>query len=124
MISGNSVRRIASILCIAFVAGLFIGGAQPVAVGLFAEPWDKVAHAVAFGALAVLLEFALRPRLWLFFALPLAVSAADEIHQMFLPGRSADGDDWLAGAVGVAIAWWFLRHTGLRKSVTRLRQGT
>ena len=65
-----------------------------------------------------------RRTLILFFALPLAVSAADEIHQMFLPGRSADGDDWLAGAVGVAIAWWLLRHTGLRKSVTRLRQGT
>jgi VanZ family protein len=118
------IRRLGMLACLAFVAGLFIGGAQPVAVGLFAEPWDKVAHAVAFGALAVLLEFALRPRLWLFFALPLAVSAADEIHQMFLPGRSADGDDWLAGAVGVAIAWWLLRHTGLRKSVTRLRQGT
>jgi hypothetical protein len=115
------LRTAAGLLGIVFVIGLFVGGAQPVAVGLIPAPWDKLAHLAAFGGLAVLLELALRPLSWLFFTMPLAVSAADEVHQAFLPGRSASVEDWLAGAVGVAIAWWLLRHTRLAKLVTRLR---
>jgi VanZ family protein len=118
---GSVVRFIGVAACLIFVVGLFVGGAQPVAVGLFPVPWDKLAHVVAFGALATMVELALRPRWWIFFALPLAVSAADEIHQAFLPGRSAGLDDWLAGAVGVGLAWWLLRQTRLRQWVTMLR---
>ena len=114
------VRSAARIACIAFVVVLFVEGAKPVAVGLFPPPWDKLAHIVAFGGLATLIELALSPPTWLFFALPLAVSAADEVHQMFLPGRSAGLDDWLAGAVGITLAWWVLRHTRVRQLVTLL----
>jgi len=106
---------------VAFVVGLFIGGAQPVAVGLFPPPWDKLAHVAAFGTLAVLVEFALRPRPWLLISLPLLVSALDEFHQVFLPGRSAGIDDWLAGGVGVLLAFWLLRHTRVKGLVTALR---
>lgn len=112
----------ASLLGVAFVIGLFVGGAQPVAVGLIPAPWDKLAHVAAFGSLATLIDLAVRPRPWLFFALPLAVSAADEVHQAFLPGRSAGIDDWLAGAVGVALAWWLFRHTRLTVLVAWLRR--
>jgi hypothetical protein len=115
------VRLAASLACLAFVVGLFVGGAQPVAVGLIPAPWDKLAHMVAFGALATMVELALRPRLWLLFALPLAVSAADEFHQAFLPGRSASVEDWLAGAVGVILAAGLLRQTRLRDLVSALR---
>lgn len=114
------VRWGAGIACIIFVAGLFVEGAKPVAVGLIPVPWDKLAHAVAFGGLAVLVELALAPPTWLLFALPLAVSAADEIHQIFLPGRSAGIDDWLAGAAGVTLVWWLLRRTRLRRYVEAL----
>jgi VanZ family protein len=115
------IRRLGMLACLAFVAGLFIGGAQPVAVGLFPAPWDKLAHIVAFGTLTVLLEFALRPRAWLLMALPMLVSALDEFHQIYLPGRSAEFADWLAGAIGVAIAFLLLRRTHLRALVTLLR---
>jgi VanZ family protein len=115
------VRSIGLVACLVFVVGLFVGGAQPVAVGLFPEPWDKLAHVIAFGTLAALFEVTLRPRWWIFFALPLAVSAADEFHQVFLPGRSASVEDWVAGAVGVGIVWGLLRHTRLRHWVTILR---
>lgn len=115
------VRWTASLSCLIFVVGLFIGGAQPVAVGLIPAPWDKLAHVVSFGALAAMLELALRPRTWLFFALPLAVSATDEVHQAFLPGRYASVEDWLAGALGVSLAWWFLRQTRLRDLIAALR---
>ena len=42
------------------VVGLFVGGAQPVAVGLFTEPWDKLAHATVFAVLTALLALALQ----------------------------------------------------------------
>lgn len=115
------VRWTASVSCLIFVIGLFIGGAQPVAVGLIPAPWDKLAHVMSFGALATMFDLALRPRAWLFFALPLAVSAADEVHQAFLPGRYASVEDWLAGALGVCLAWWILRQTRFRDLTTALR---
>ena len=120
-VSHPFIRPLAGLLCIAFVGGLFIGGAQPVAVGLVEAPWDKLAHLIAFGGLATLIELALQPSLLLFFALPLAVSAADEFHQAFLPGRFASLEDWLAGAAGVTLAWWLLRHTRLARLVGHLR---
>lgn len=121
MSSRSAVRWIAGLACLAFVVGLFVGGAQPVAAGLLPPPWDKLAHVVAFGALAAMAELALAPRAWLFFALPLAVSAADEFHQAFLPGRYASVADWLAGAVGVSLVWWLFRHTRLREWVSAVR---
>lgn len=115
------VRWTAGFSYLIFVAGLLIGGAQPLAVGLVQAPWDKLAHAASFGLLAAMVELAIRPRAWLFFALPLATSAVDEMHQIFLPGRYASLGDWLAAAVGVSLVWWFLRHTRLRDLVTFLR---
>ena len=107
-----------ALAALVLVAGLFIGGAQPFAVGLFTEPWDKVAHATVFGVLAVLLALALRGahvlhgrtalglRHTLLLAALLAamVAGADEIHQIWLPGRMEGWDDWLADVAGVALA--------------------
>jgi VanZ family protein len=117
---GILVRWIGVVSCLTFVAGLFIGGAQPVAVGLVPAPWDKLAHLAAFGTLTFLVELALRPRPWLLVALPMVVSAADEIHQAYLPGRYASVEDWLAGAAGACIAYLVLRHTRLRDWITAL----
>ena len=107
-----------AVAALVLVVGLFIGGAQPFAVGLFTAPWDKVAHAAVFGVLAVLLALALRGahvlhgrtalglRHTLLLAALLAamVAGADEIHQIWLPGRMAGWDDWLADVAGVALA--------------------
>ncbi len=115
------VRAIGVLSCLTFAAGMFVGGAQPEAVGLVPAPWDKLAHMVSFGLLTAMVELAFRPRLWLLAALPLLVSALDEVHQAFLPGRFASLEDWLAGAVGVGIACWLLRRTRLARLVADLR---
>lgn len=117
---GVLVRWIGVLSCLTFVAGLFIGGAQPVAVGLIPAPWDKLTHLASFGMLTFMVELALRPRPWLLVALPMLVSAADEIHQAYLPGRFASIEDWLAGAAGVGIAYLLMRHTRLRDRITAL----
>jgi VanZ family protein len=68
---------------------------------------DKVAHFAAYALLAWLLIFATeRSRLPLAVAVVLALvyGATDEIHQMYVPGRSPDVLDWFADAAGVAAA--------------------
>ena len=111
-------RLVCAAAVLVMVAGLFVGGAQPVAVGLLSEPWDKLAHATVFAVLTTLLalalqakppqpgaRWALRPGAALAVAAVLAgaVGVADELHQATLPGRVAGLDDWLADAVGVCV---------------------
>ncbi|NTV70792.1 MAG: VanZ family protein [Azonexaceae bacterium] len=86
------------------VSALFVLGAQPFAVGIVPSPFDKVAHALAFGSLFLVLDSALVLPLWLALMIPLLVSAGDEFHQIFLPGRQPGLDDWLAGSCGVVLA--------------------
>lgn len=76
-------------------------------------PLDKGAHALAFGALAWLLDYALqlnlpglplyRRHLLVFLGVVL-YAATDEWHQAFVPGRSCNRFDWLADALGGALA--------------------
>jgi len=76
-------------------------------------PLDKIAHAAAFGALALALDLALRhtaPGLPLYrrHLLILAVvslyGASDEWHQSFVPGRACEFGDWVADTLGGALA--------------------
>lgn len=76
-------------------------------------PLDKLAHLLAFGTLAWLLDLALqrnlpglplyRRHLLVFLAVAL-YAATDEWHQYYVPGRSCDPFDWLADATGGALA--------------------
>jgi hypothetical protein len=113
-------RAVAGFLAGSFVAGLFMAGSQPEAVGLFPPPWDKLVHMIAFGAFTVLVELAVWPHVSLLVAIPLLVSAADELHQAFLPGREASIADWIAGAIGTVLAVYLLRHTRLQDVVDYL----
>jgi VanZ family protein len=71
---------------------------------------DKLLHAAEYAVLGALLVPALRlagvrPRLALLGAVLLASAfgASDEIHQSYVPARSADAADWAADTVGAAI---------------------
>jgi exopolysaccharide biosynthesis WecB/TagA/CpsF family protein len=83
---------------------LFVGGAQPVAVGLFTPPWDLLAHAGVFTVIGMMSGLASGARGWrlLVFCVlgALMVGAMDEWHQLRLPGRSADWSDLAADAMG------------------------
>ena len=73
------------------VVGLFVGGAQPVAVGLFTEPWNKLAHATVFAVLTALLALALQGRL-------------PDARWALRPGAAL-----LADAVGMGLGLWVAR---------------
>lgn len=68
---------------------------------------DKVAHFGAYAVLGALLAFAAdrsRVPLLLAVGVGLAYGASDEVHQMFVPGRSPDVLDWAADTAGVLTA--------------------
>lgn len=80
---------------------------------------DKVVHAILYGVLAALCARALRqgvgwsPRAALVggWVIAAAYGVTDELHQLWVPLRSADPADWLADAVGAAIGLAALRRT-------------
>jgi VanZ family protein len=81
---------------------------------------DKLLHAGGYALLGVLLRLALarvqpaRRALGLAVLLAALYGATDELHQRFVPGRSADPLDWTADVVGAlagaALASAFLRR--------------
>lgn len=93
------------------VFGLFHVGAQPVAVGLFSSPWDKLAHGVYYSVLTVSGWIALGPRrpFSIAFAV-ITIAALDEINQLSLPGRSADWLDFLADVAACSVALLILHR--------------
>jgi len=107
-------RRWACLLLAAVIVGLlFYLGSQPMAVGLFPEPWDKLAHFSVFGALSALLWVGLGGQFSLLvIALMAGVGALDEWHQAGLSGRSADYADFLTDVAAATLAvivlqrWW------------------
>ncbi len=87
------------------LALLFIGGHQPASGHLFTPPWDKVAHFCFFATLTLLGAVAfIRLPLALLGIMVMALGGADEIHQLFVPGRHAGLDDWTADATGCVLA--------------------
>jgi VanZ family protein len=75
---------------------------------------DKVNHFIAYFILAVLVNLTLiyqRKSRLLFEKAPIVTiiiclfyGAADELHQMLVPGRSAETLDWVADVLGTATA--------------------
>ena len=97
---------------------LFHLGAQPVAVGLFAAPWDKLAHFACFGAITGLLWIGTAGRMPVVIVLAaIAIGALDELHQGALPGRIADVLDLLVDAVAaVTVACVMLAYESHQKT--------
>ena len=84
-------------------------------------PVDKVVHAAMYALLCGAWVFALRPwrQQWHLAAwawtLTAAYGALDEVHQSFVPGRTADPLDALADAAGaliIALAVWLVGRRG------------
>lgn len=101
---------------------LFDLGSKPVAVGLIPSPWDKLAHGALFAFLAfiggysaTILNLPRRQLLVLTFIAAVLLGAADELHQLSLPGRRAGFDDLACDAAGALIGVLALGFSGLVK---------
>lgn len=85
---------------------------------------DKVNHLLAYFVLSVLFYLALlfqRKSKFLFDNASLAAlvissfyGIADELHQMLIPGRSAEVLDWIADAVGVVLGVLLISYIKFR----------
>jgi VanZ family protein len=102
---------------ILYLGLIYYVSAQP-QVGWAAPYPDKLLHVSEYLVLAVLLARALnngirRPvpmaRLLLAWALCSGYAVTDEIHQIFVPGRSPDARDALADACGAALGLLMLQ---------------
>jgi VanZ family protein len=115
-------RVLAWIPAVAWALVIFNLSAAPTLPSPEILGFDKVAHFGAYGLLGVLLAFATdRSRLPIAVAAVLGVAygATDEIHQMFVPGRSPDVLDWCADAAGVLAACYLYTRWRLRRRVPR-----
>ncbi|CAN7186218.1 VanZ family protein [Polaromonas sp. LjRoot131] len=100
----RTIRILAALTVAMSAAVLYVGGAQPVAVGLFPAPWDKLAHLLTFAVVGMAAGLAGGMRGWRMalccLAGALLVGGMDEVHQAFLPGRTASWADLAADAAG------------------------
>lgn len=112
-------RALAWLPAAAWAGTIFYLSSRPRVPSPDVPGFDKVAHFGAYAVLGVLLAFAAGRS-----ALPIAVAAllgvaygaTDEIHQMFVPGRSPDVLDWCADAAGVLAACILYTRWRLRRA--------
>ena len=110
-----SDSRIFRLTCLAgalfLIVSLFWVGAEPIAVGLFPGPVDKVAHFATFGLITALLWLSFqRGHPLLVIAIVSATGAADEFHQRFLPGRSASLEDLATDILAAIVIVTLMKH--------------
>ena len=105
---------------------IFLLSAQPELPQTGAGWLDRVlsagAHMFLFAVLAVLLARAVgaRPgRSAIAFTLAVVYALSDEFHQMYVPGRHADGLDWLWDGLGAALGLWAFAWLHRRSAGTR-----
>lgn len=100
-------RVLAWLPAVAWAATIYWLSSRPTVPAPEIPNVDKVAHFGAYAVFGALLSFAAeRSRLPVLAAVAIGVlyGASDEIHQMYVPGRSPDVLDWAADAAGVTAA--------------------
>jgi len=107
---------------IIFYALIFSLSSAGLGIRMRVYHFDKIAHAVEFGIMALLLSFAffnvmkasLTIKILVTFFVGLGLGILDEFHQYYVPGRHRDALDALADAMGIAggiFLYWYLEKT-------------
>lgn len=77
---------------------------------------DKVVHFGVYTVLGLVLARAAGRRAWLAVLLGWAYGLSDEIHQMFVPGRTPEVADWVADAAGVLLGLFLYHRWAARRA--------
>lgn len=114
-------------LLLAYSAFIFTLSSGPVEMpGARFPAQDKVLHVVAYGIMAWLAwcaMHALRHPGWWAWLYAAGYGATDEWHQYFVPGRHCDLWDWVADAIGAALAVVMLTALARRHAQTVEKKG-
>ena len=113
-------------LCIATFVGvlvqLFFLDEPEILMRISNATSDKVLHALAFGAFAMVLWFGIGFRApilnWITIT---GVGALDEFHQIFIPTRSAEILDVVADSIGAAVVTLILHRMSAPSRGRRVR---
>jgi len=104
------LRAGAIALALAMTAGILLGGRVPGATSWIVAPWDKLVHALAYGALAASWYVGLggggARRMLRAVLIAIATGAVDEWLQRDLPGRQPELVDLLADTLGAFAGCW------------------
>lgn len=114
--------RFWSVLAALYAIAIFIGSAIPAPdlPEVVSAVSDKVLHLLEYAILGFLVHRAMcTQRRWSALArnavvmtvvIAIVYGASDELHQSFVPGRTADFLDWIAdsagAAIGIALSLW------------------
>lgn len=84
---------------------LFVGAETAAEVPLLPPPFDKVGHFAYYLTMSLFAFAGVGARFW-WTAIPvlIAIGAADELHQLTVPGRDGSVWDFVADVVGVLVA--------------------
>ncbi len=113
-------RRASFITLLILITCLFWLGEKPEWFQLFPTdpPADKFLHFFVFGGIAALLRLTtLRFHPLLSFMLAALIGGADEVHQSYIPGRTASFADFSADLVGIILFMTLLAYLR-RKLIT------
>ena len=99
-----------------------------------APPWaffaDKVVHAGLFGFLTLLairawkMDYPGKVSIKVLIIITICVSLygiTDEVHQIYVPNREPDVNDWVADTIGamiVSASYWFVQKKFIKKEVS------
>lgn len=109
-------RRLSACTSVLLALGVFIVGAQSEAAGLLQPHWGALVRLALFGGFALILHLGLQRR-WLGSLISAALlGAADEIHQVWLPGRNASLADWTVDIFGAAVCLVLVSLVAKRRS--------
>jgi VanZ family protein len=123
------MRIFFSILSIAYVAGIFLFADSSVVSTLSSFNPYSLLHIPLYGILTFLLIFSFVPmtqlpnylitRFLVVGFIALIVAIADEIHQVYVPGREASITDVLLDLVGITLVlFFFFRLLKTKTSIT------
>jgi VanZ family protein len=91
---------------------LMVVGARPEMVNLFDVPYDKVAHAIAYSAISMVVWWSLaHHKLIGTVVIATAIAVVDEVYQTMLPGRESDIIDFLVDLAAIVLTsllfYWY-----------------
>lgn len=108
--------RVLPLIVVCLTNVLFSHQPSPILMDLGFTFEDKLLHISAFFVLGIALLFALSPfKMPKFYRIIIVISFGaiwgllDEVHQSFVPNRTAALDDWIADVIGVILSLLFLR---------------
>jgi len=113
MTTRRTIVRVAPVIVHSAAIFAISAMSDPPAPDLGFKLGDKLNHLTAYAVLAVLAvpaivalqpTWSLRKVLWIAGVYCGLFGASDELHQWFVPQRTAEVGDWIADAIGAAVA--------------------